>query len=73
MKYGTSLSAAHLRSVGMGGRREGSAYALNDVKWLATACPSCARDTDESPDRESLRQALKDYLQEKYGYDYSEA
>ena len=70
LRTGAPLSPAHLKSVGMGGRRVGSAGALDHPKWIATCCMEHARALDEAPNREQLRMAIRRRLSEEYGYEY---
>jgi hypothetical protein len=74
LKTACGLEIAHLRAVGMGGRRVGSPGAMDHPMWLATACHRCGRLVDQASDgltRTRKRNVVLG-LHEKYGYPYPE-
>jgi hypothetical protein len=70
LQNGCALEAAHLKPVGMGGRRQGAPSAINDVKWLATVCTGCHRLLDQSVHAATLHAYAKQLLAERHGYTY---
>lgn len=65
---GWSLQCAHVRSVGMGGVRQGSASAAQvaDPSNLATLCVDCHRAVDQGTERAALRERLSVQLDALY-------
>lgn len=67
---GEALECAHIKTVGMGGRRQGSPDAINDLKWFASLCHTCHHLLDQSGLRLLARETLKRVLHARYGYTY---